>query len=324
LTLFLLFLIAHLAGRLIQKVDRVSVETICLLIVNPFVFFLTSYQLLNRHYHDWMGVFAIAVALVHAGAAKLLLDRTKVKTAELLSLIGVALTFTTIAIPIQLRSNWITIAWALEALLMLWAGIQTRTIWIRVSAYALLGLTLIRLLIWDTPYGFRSPFIPIFNRYFISSLLVIACFFGAAVLLKRFKEQTMVGDWAVGVALLLLGVIALWLVASIETHTFFQMKAFAQRVAEDARHQRWLGQMALSVVWAVYATILAAVGFVWRSSSTRWVALALFALTVVKAMLIDLAFLEQIYRIIVFFVLGVLLLLVAWGYHKAFTARESS
>ena len=34
-------------------------------------------------------------------------------------------------------------------------------------------------------------------------------------------------------------------------------------------------------------------------------------------MLVDIAQLQQLYRIIVFFVLGVLLLLVAWGYHKA-------
>ena len=48
----------------------------------------------------------------------------------------------------------------------------------------------------------------------------------------------------------------------------------------------------------------------------------MFALTVIKAMLIDIAELQQLYRIIVFFVLGVLLLLVAWRYHKAFHASQ--
>jgi hypothetical protein len=38
----------------------------------------------------------------------------------------------------------------------------------------------------------------------------------------------------------------------------------------------------LSVVWAVYAAVLAAIGFLRRSSVTRWAALALFALTIVK------------------------------------------
>jgi uncharacterized membrane protein len=40
-------------------------------------------------------------------------------------------------------------------------------------------------------------------------------------------------------------------------------------------------------------------------------------------MLVDIAQLQQIYRIIVFFVLGILLLLVAWGYHRAFHSRET-
>jgi uncharacterized membrane protein len=61
-----------------------------------------------------------------------------------------------------------------------------------------------------------------------------------------------------------------------------------------------------------------------RVAAIRWAALVLFALTVVKAMLVDMAELERLYRIMVFFVLGILLLLVAWGYHRAFHARESS
>ena len=81
--------------------------------------------------------------------------------------------------------------------------------------------------------------------------------------------------------------------------------------------------MALSVLWAAYAAALAAFGFVRRVAVIRWAALVLFALTIVKAMLVDIAQLQQLYRIIVFFVLGFLLLLVAWGYHRAFHSRES-
>jgi uncharacterized membrane protein len=120
-----------------------------------------------------------------------------------------------------------------------------------------------------------------------------------------------------------LSIVALWLVTSIETLTFFWARAAMQKQYEDANHQLWLAQMALSVLWAIFAAVLAALGFIRRSSAMRWAALALFAMTIVKAMLIDIAALEQIYRIIVFFVLGILLLLVTWGYHKAFQARES-
>src|SRR6185503_13307906 len=68
----------------------------------------------NPTHHDWMGAFAIIMALVYAGIAKLLLSRAVGSRREILLLIAVALTFLTVAIPIQLRSNWITIAWAVE------------------------------------------------------------------------------------------------------------------------------------------------------------------------------------------------------------------
>ena len=323
-TVFLIFLVAYLVARLLRKVESTTIEDLWLLGVNPFVFFLTAHQLLNPSYHDWMGVFAIVMALLYAGVAKLLLDRATLRRAESLTLIGVALTFVTIAIPIQLRSNWITIAWAIEGLMMLWTGIETSSKRLRITACTLFGLALIKLLIWDSPYGNRGAFIPVFNRYFLSSLFVIGCLFGAAGVYQRLGKRKNISVNGVTLTFVLAAVVAFWLVSSVETHTFFTARALAQRLPEDFRHQRWLGQMALSVVWASYAAVLAAIGFLRRSSATRWAALSLFALTIIKAMFVDIAQLQQLYRIIVFFVLGVLLLLVAWGYHKAYQARESS
>jgi len=314
-----------LIARLLRRIESIRAEDLWLMGVSQFVFFATSYHLLNPVYHDWMGVFALLLALVYAGAAKLLLDRASWNRVELLTLIGIALTFVTLAIPIQLRSNWITIAWSVEALMMLWAGIETRALRLRITAGALFGLALIKLLFWDTPsLEYRGSFIPVFNRYFLSSLAVVGCLFVAVALYQKLGKQKKIHAYGFQVALLLAAVISLWIVCSIETHTFFAARAYAERLADDARHQRWLGQMALSVVWALYAAALAAIGFVRRSSATRWASLSLFALTVVKAMLVDIAQLQQLYRIIVLLVLGVLLLLVTWGYHKAFKARESS
>jgi uncharacterized membrane protein len=238
-------------------------------------------------------------------------------------LIAVALTFVTLAIPIQLHSNWITIAWAVEGLAILWAALEIQSIRLRVQAFGLFGLAFIKFLFWDTPYGYRPPFTPVFNRYFLSSLLMIACFLDAVYLYHRATERKLIDGRVTKLVLALFAAVAFWLLISIETHTFFVTHAIAQKTSEDAEHQRWLGQMALSVLWAGYAAALAALGFVRRIATARWAALALFAITVVKAMLVDIAQLQQIYRIIVFFVLGILLLLVAWGYHRAFHSRET-
>jgi uncharacterized membrane protein len=320
---FLIFLSAHLGRQLVRR-QPVTFEALGLLLINPFVFFATSYHLLNPQYHDWMGVFAIGMALLHAGAAKLLLDRAATTRSESLSMIGVALTFVTIAMPIQLRSNWITIAWSVEALVMLWAGLETQAQRLRAMAYALFGLALVRLVFWDTPGYTRPIFTPVLNKYFLSSFVVTACLFGAALLCQRADSRKQISAPKFSLAILLVAIIALWFVISVESHTYFAARAAAQKLVEDASHEWWLGQMALSVLWAVYAAVLAAVGFVRRSAGVRWAALALFGLTIIKAMLVDIAQLQKLYRIIVFFVLGVLLLVVAWGYHRAFHSREST
>ena len=333
---FLIFLLAHVGRKLVRR-HSLTFEDLGLLVINPFVFFATAYNLLNADHHDWMGVFAVGMALLYAGAAKLLLDRSATTRSESLSLIGVALTFVTIAIPIQLRQNWITIAWAVEALLMLWAGIETRAWKLRALAYTLFGLVLVRLVFWDTPFESRRMFTPVLNKYFLSSLVVTGCVFGAAVLYQRVgqrsnqEQEAGAGgrsrrkkiEAALGLAFMLVGIATLWFVMSVETYTFFAARAAARKLAEDASHELWLGQMALSVLWSVYAGALAAIGFVRRSASVRWASLALFGLTIVKVMLVDIAELHQFYRIIAFFVLGLLLLVVAWGYHKAFHSRET-
>ena len=320
---FLLFFLAHLFKELIRR-ESATLEDALLLLANPLAFFATSYHLLSPTHHDWMGVFAIGMALVYAGAAKILLARASRNRREILLLIAVALMFVTLAIPIQLHSNWITIAWAVEGLAILWAALEIRSLRLRVHAFALFALAFGKFLLWDTPYGFRPAFTPVFNRYFLSSLAVVACFLGAVYLYQRAADRKLIEARATKLVLGLCAVLALWLLISIETHTFFVARSLSQKVPEDAEHQRWLGQMALSVLWAAYAAALAALGFMRRIAAIRWVSLGLFAITIVKAVLVDMAQLQQLYRIIVFFVLGILLLLVAWGYNKVFSSQESS
>jgi uncharacterized membrane protein len=320
---FVIFLLSRL-GRQLLRLEPATLEDLALVVINPFVFFATAYHLLYADYHDWMGVFAILMAIIFAGATKISLQRSTVGRGELLCLIGVAFTFVTLAIPIQLHANWITIGWSVEALLLLWTGLEIRTSQLRMFGYALFGLALIRLVFWDTPGESRPLFTPVLNKYFLSSMVVSGCLFGAAFIYKRRDRRREVFAPRLTLAISLVAIVTLLLVLSVETHTFFAARAATRKVIEDFTHERWLGQMALSVLWSIYAGVLAAVGFVRRSAGIRWAGLVLFGITVIKVMMVDIAQLEQLYRIIVFLVLGVLLLVVTWGYHKAFYSQESS
>ena len=337
---FLAFMLARLARRFLSRgqieFDGLAaftsnpfkfvstLEDFSLLLVNPYAFFTTSYFLLNGKHHEWMGVFAIGMALVYAASAKLLLDRRATTRAEMLLLIGVALSFVTLAIPIQLKSNWITIAWAVEGVAILWTGIEMSSQRLRAIAHALFGLAILKLAFWDTPWGYRAAFTPILNKYFLSSLFVIVSLFAAAWLYQKLGERMHIAARVFQIVLLVVALSTLWFLLTTETYTYFASRATLQKTAEGLQHEHWLGQMALSVLWSVYAAVLAAVGFVRRSPAIRWAALSLFALTVIKVMLVDIAVLQQLYRIIAFLVLGLLLLVVTWGYHKAFYSKGSS
>src|SRR5215213_11997962 len=151
---FVIFLLAHVGRELIRR-EVTNDEDALLILVNPFVFFATTYYLYNSTHHNWMGVFAIGMALLYAGAATLLLKRATQSRREILLLVAVGLTFVTIAIPIQLNANWITMAWAVEGLAVLWAALEIGSARLRFHAFTLFVLAFFKLMFWDTPYRRR-------------------------------------------------------------------------------------------------------------------------------------------------------------------------
>jgi uncharacterized membrane protein len=75
-------------------------------------------------------------------------------------------------------------------------------------------------------------------------------------------------------------------------------------------------QMSVSVVWALYAAALLTVGFATRRRGWRLAGLILFGVTSVKLVFVDLAHLDQLYRILSFMALGLLLISASYLYHK--------
>ena len=77
-----------------------------------------------------------------------------------------------------------------------------------------------------------------------------------------------------------------------------------------------LYQLSLSVLWALYASLLTTVGIFRRIRGARVLGILLLGATVLKVFLVDLSALQTFYRIISFIVLGLLLLAVSYGYNR--------
>jgi len=75
-------------------------------------------------------------------------------------------------------------------------------------------------------------------------------------------------------------------------------------------------RLALTLGWLGYATLLLVGGFAARMRPARLAALALFALTAAKLLLVDLADQDTLVRIVGFCVTGLVLIAASWLYHR--------
>jgi uncharacterized membrane protein len=74
--------------------------------------------------------------------------------------------------------------------------------------------------------------------------------------------------------------------------------------------------VAVTMAWSLYAMVLLTLGFRLRLRPLRITALGLFALTVAKLALFDLAYLHDLARILSFLVAGALLMAGSWAYQR--------
>lgn len=75
-------------------------------------------------------------------------------------------------------------------------------------------------------------------------------------------------------------------------------------------------QLSYSLIWAVYAIGMVIGGFLRRYRPVRLMALAVLVGTILKVFLFDLSFLEGVYQILSFLVLGAILVAVSFLYQK--------
>ncbi len=104
--------------------------------------------------------------------------------------------------------------------------------------------------------------------------------------------------------------LALFLLLNLETFQFMK-----NHIPDPAR-SRWVSQMSLSLLWSLYAIAALFIGFRQRIRALRLAALGLFGVTVLKVVLGDMANVEEVYRIVSFIGLGLLMIGASYLYHR--------
>ena len=181
---YLIFYVTYLSYNLIKK-ELFNIWDVILILVNSFVFFGIGYGMLEIHHggNDYLGLFAFITAIIQALVCGLIY-KMKLADWHLFYFIStLALTFLTIAVPVQYHGNWVTLLWVGEAGLLFWIG-RVKQINIYESISYLIMILAFCSIVIDWNHGYRvgnikiidTSMLPIVNIYFISSLLFVAVF----------------------------------------------------------------------------------------------------------------------------------------------------
>jgi len=184
LLFFLIFYATFLAYKLIKK-ETFNSSTIIMLLSNSFLYYGVGYMLLSRQSStdSFLGLYTLGNAILHFGVC-VVIYRQKLADKNLFYLVsGLVLVFITMAIPVQLDGNWVTLLWVGEAALLFWIGSTRNIIIYQRLSYPLMVLASASL-VQDWRFSYFGPlyegsayqFAPIFNIHLLSSLLFSSAF----------------------------------------------------------------------------------------------------------------------------------------------------
>ncbi|WP_338355926.1 DUF2339 domain-containing protein [Yeosuana marina] len=181
---FVIFYAAFLGYKLLKK-EQFETLDIVLLLANSFIFYGLGYSILEDHEtgSQLLGAFTLSNAVLHF-IVSVIIYKLKLADRNLFYLVsGLVLVFITIAIPVQLDGNWVTLLWVGEAALLFWIGRTKQISVYEYLSYPLMGLAVLSLYQdWGTGYlNFMSfdttnTLTPILNTYFLSTVLFVAAF----------------------------------------------------------------------------------------------------------------------------------------------------
>ncbi len=230
---------------------------------------------------------------------------------------GASLAFVTVAIPLQLKHQWITIGWAIEGAALAWLYTRIPHRGLLWTASALLATVMARLALNPMVFVYEPRgSLRILNWYLYTYAICAAAMFVAGWWLKRTDEKLpglpLPSQWLPTCA-----VILLFIVLNIEIADFYAVGPsltlrFGVTLSQDLTY---------TIGWLGFGMLLLGGGIWLRIRAARVAAVVLIALTTFKCFLYDLGSLDGLYRVASFVGLAMSLALVALALQKYVLAR---
>lgn len=296
------------------RTERRDLTGFTITIPNAFIAFSYSYVMIRKQFSlEMVSVVSISYSILFFALAAYLYKRNRESVDAIVLLLAKAILFLVITVPILFSEHWITVFWTVQGAVLMWAACRLKNAYLRNGAIALVVLGTAKFLIVDYIHVFelripRMLFKGGYSAMLVERWLASAVVLAALFLSARWLHATMTENgrgWK-DTAPTFYGLFGsvLFVVANIEVATCFGELAPKAVFA------------AISVLWAVFAAGLITLGFLRNLSILRRCAIVLFAITIVKVLVHDMASVDTPFRILSSLVLGVLLISASYLYHR--------
>lgn len=237
---------------------------------------------------------------------------------------GVALFFLTLCLGMLFDDQTLNVSWALEGAALCWLYQRVRHRGLPIVGVGLLVLTFLRAVVvpfmpflsYVLNISLRSSPTPLFNLQSIAILTIaIAMLFAGHWLTKVISTPFL--QKTAGFLRLLAG-ISLFFLLNLEIANHFTPSD--EHFIEFSTRGGFAQDMAYTIGWGIFALLTLAIG-IWKNSRfTRYAAISLLAVTLLKLFLHDLSTIESIYRISALIAVGIVAFLASFLYQR-FSAK---
>ncbi len=305
-----------------RKVGRLLEPHLAAVLASASFFFLARNEMLSGGFRHMIGVLPLAQAVI-MGVVLIGLLRNEPaenrRTGRLALVAGTLLAFITVAIPLQLEKQWITIGWALEGMALAWLYRRIPHRGLLHASTGLMTAVFVRLAL-NPAIFFYAPrgTYPVWNWYLYGYLVSAAALITAGWFFSRTRDE-LFGTWLRASKLMPAGgVVLLFYLVNIEIADFYSTGTtitfnFSASIAQDLTY---------TLGWAVFALVLLGAGIGIQSRPARVASILLLAATVLKCFVHDLGSLAGLYRVGSLLGLAICLAAVALLLQKYVVKRE--
>ena len=141
---------------------------VLMLFLNAGVFFGISRELIGEAYGSrWTASVSLGLAAWYLGHVTYVLRRRNPDRGLLIGFLSLSALFVSITMPILLSGQWITVSWALQALVMLWAAGRLQSQFLRLVSGVLYLIVVFRFAVFDLhgSFGQQLTANPAFSEY---------------------------------------------------------------------------------------------------------------------------------------------------------------